>query len=567
MKVLPLLLVLLLGCATTRGTAGGAMDEGQRDKGFGPSRTTRQALEDSFAPRRIAVVVGAGTYRDPAFPPLRWAENDAIEVGRILGDPSYGGFDRVISLVGVGAARRDRVLAEMVSLRNDLRRQDTLVVFISGHGTMALDGAGEARLYLVAEDTRPGDLPGTAIELAELQRFFSDIRAERKALILDACYNGEAKSRLPPTIQQRIERMDGVPVLSRTVRLGENEAHLFASTFGRPAREDDSLQHGVYTYHLLEALTWNQKEADRSGDGVVTTYEAHDYARSRTVTYTQGVQIPEAYFRVVGRNDLVLTGKPEARRVADAGLVYFYGGRGEALDGATLLVDGRAKGVFPGTFPIDGGVHRLTVTDGDGAVLQDRILTIRPGESLLASTLAEQPRTWMGFLGLGPEIRLGLGDGLRPLLGRAWLGVQAWGGLRVPGKLPGFTLHLGAGYTPQVARFVDGDLTTYRARHAGWVGLGVGARAVLPRGSLGLAWRGRLHGISALDGPGCNGVAACQGWLWFAQGVVVEQQLALGRRWSLRFAEDVEFSALDADGQGTRPAVSVGLTVGIEVGL
>jgi hypothetical protein len=87
-------------------------------------------------------VIGVNDYADEAFPSLKWAENDAIEVERILEDPQYGGFDRVISLTGPKQARRDRVLSEMISLKNDLRRQDTLVVYVSSHGTMTIDAAG-----------------------------------------------------------------------------------------------------------------------------------------------------------------------------------------------------------------------------------------------------------------------------------------------------------------------------------------------------------------------------------------------------------------------------------------
>jgi uncharacterized caspase-like protein len=285
-----------MGCAAGR-ALGDPLPEGQRLKGFDDARSTKEALDSSFAPRKIAVVWGVDAFDDPAFPALKWATRDAGEVARILSDPNYGGFDRVVLLNQPGEVRRDRVLAELAALKADLRRQDTLVVYASTHGTMALDQSGEPHLFLVAKDTRPGNLHHTAIELAELQRYFSTVKAERKALILDACYNGESKSALQPTVRQRIERLDEQPTLSRKVRLGEAEAHLFASTFGRPAREDDELQHGVYTYHLLDALTWNQLEADANGDALVTVYEAHDHARRKTISWTTGSQVPEAYFR------------------------------------------------------------------------------------------------------------------------------------------------------------------------------------------------------------------------------------------------------------------------------
>ena len=565
-RQLPFLLLLLLllgGCAGARAQSG----EAWRNKGFSESRSTREALDASFAPRRVALVIGNNTYDDPAFPPLKWAENDAAEVGKILEDPTYGRFDRVLYLVG-NAARRDRVLSEMVSLRNDLRRQDTLVVYVSTHGTMKLDAQGEPQLFLVARDTRPADLRGSAIELGELQRFFSEIKAERKALILDACYNGDGKSALQPTVQQRVARMEAAPSLSRTVRLGEAEAHLFASTFGRPAREDDTLQHGVFTYHLLEGLTWNQDASDSNRDGVVTSYEAHDYARAKTIEYTLGVQVPEAYFRVVGFNDLALVGAPDEGRQHDLGLIYHYGDEAEDLDGATLFVDGREKGVFPGTYSVPAGRHRVRIVDPSGAVLQDRLVSFAPFEPVAAQSVKSRPRIYSGYLGVSPQVRFALSDSLRPLVGRAHVGLQARGGYRFVGRADGLTLEGRLSYAPHSAKFVNDEAITYKARHIVNVGAGVGWRALLPGAMLGVGYRLGGTFVSGLEDPSCVGVPACASWFWLSHGVAVEESFTLGRRWSLHLAQELGVTALDTDGDGAVEAgIDFGLTVGIEVGL
>ena len=539
----------------------------QRDKGFSESKSTREALESAFEARRIALVVGVNEYSDDAFPSLKWAENDASEVERILEDPQYGGFDRVISLTGPKQARRDRVLSELISLKNDLRRQDTLVVFVSSHGTMTLDKSGEPQLFLVTADTRPGDLRGSAIELGELQRYFSEIRAERKALILDACYNGRAKSTLQPTVRQRIEKMTDTPVLSRKVRLGESEAHLFASTFGRPAREDDELQHGVYTYHLLESLTWSLGEADSNGDGVVTVYEAHDYARARTISYTTGDQVPEAYFRVVGHNDVVLAGTPNERKRAELGTLFHYGAEGDDYDGAVLLVDGREKGTFPGTYSIPAGRHRVRIVGADGAVLQDRTISVSGYDSLSADSLVLRPATYNGFLSLGPRGRFGLTDELAGLAGRAHVGLDLTGGYRFMGPMDGFTVSGGFTWAPHRVRFSEGASESFEYRHIFSASAGVGYRLLLNRGMLGIGYRARLQGVTALQERECGGHTACDGWLYGVHGVAFEQSFVLGRRWSLHVEEEIGVTGLDfGDGRVT-PAVDASIRLALEVAL
>jgi len=548
--------------------AGPSADEAtQREKGFSESKSTREALESAFDARRVALVVGVNDYADDAFPSLKWAENDAAEVERILEDPQYGGFDRVISLTGPKQARRDRVLSEMISLKNDLRRQDTLVVFVSSHGTMTIDAAGEPKLYLVTADTRPGDLRGTAIELGELQRYFSDIRAERKALILDACYNGRAKSTLQPTVRQRVERMESAPVLSRKVRLGESEAHLFASTFGRPAREDDELKHGVYTYHLLEGLTWSLGDADGNGDGVVTVYEAHDYARAKTISYTTGEQVPEAYFRVVGHNDVVLAGKPDERKRADLGSLFHYGPEGDDYDGAVLIVDGREKGTFPGTYPIPAGRHRVRIVGADGAVLQDRTISVSSYDAVEADSLVLRPARYNGFLSLGPRGRFGLTDQVALLSGRAHVGLDVAGGYRFLGPADGLTVMAGLTWAPHRVRFEDGLSETFDERHVLSATAGVGYRLLLTRGMVGMGYRLRAQGVTALQDRDCDGHPACDGWVYGVHGVAFEQSIVLGRRWSLHFEEEIGVTGLDP-GTGTiRPAVDASVRVAVEVGL
>ncbi len=571
---LPALLALFLsGCGGLHtGAAPASSGEASpaptgRDKGFASSQSTREVLEASFAPRRIAVVVGLNRYADATFQTLKWAERDAQEFARVLSTDASGGFDRVVTLIGESQARRDRILAEMISLRNDLRRQDSLVVFVSTHGTMTLDEEGQPSLFLVAHDTQPGNLRGTAIELGELQRFFSDIKAERKALILDACYNGQDKSALQPTLRQRISKLEEAPVLSRTVRLGQSEAHLFASTFGRPAREDDELQHGVYTYHLLDSLTWNQLEADANGDGLVTVYEAHDHARAKTISWTTGTQVPEAYFRLVGRNDLVLVGSPEVRNRAETALLFYYGPEGDAFDGATLLVDGQEKGHFPGTFSLTAGRHHVQVIGTDGSVLHNRTILLSSDQPLAANGVQDRPAYYNGFLSVGPKVRFGLTDNLRPLTGRAHVGVEANFGYRFLRGAPGLTLSGILGYAPHQARFDNGDSPRFEARHVVSFGGGLGYRVALRRGTLTAGYRLRAMVLSPLQDASCGEIPACGGWLYLVHGLALDQSLSLGRRWSLRFEEEVGLSAVDPLGKGVGVAVDLSFLVGVEVGL
>ena len=525
-----------------------------RTKGLEPAASTADAIEASFGPRRVALVIGVGEYADPLFPGLLHARSDADAFGEILESHDYGGFDRVIVLTSPVQTTQARILTELVSLRNDLRSQDTLLVYFSGHGTMRLDDKDEPTLYLVASDTAARDLSGTSVELAELQRFFSRIRAERKALVVDACFHGEGKSAVQPTIQQRLERMDAFPTLSRKVSLGQSEAHLFATSWGRPAREDDNLEHSVYTYYLLQGLTWEQERSDSNRDSLVTIYEAHDFARSKTVAYTDGAQVPEAYFRVVGERDLVVTGEPEKRLESELALIYFYDTADTRFAGASLSIDGRIKGVFPGAMAVDPGRHRVTITCPEGSVLFDRMIDIDYQESIPADRIDGRPPVYRAYLGIGGGPQLGIGKRVHPIFGAESGGVELNLGFRFvrDPRLSGMSISVQAGYTPAtvtVPLIAGGE--GLRSRHLVHTGLGFGHRFTHRAFSFGINWRVRGTLATGVTADDCaNPAGACDPWLVFSQGPYLEQSVRLGRRLSLVIGEELMGVVVDPSSSG-----------------
>ena len=135
------------------------------------------------------------------------------------------------------------------------------------------------------------------------------------------------------------------------------------------------------------------------------------------------------------------------------------------------------------------------------------------------------------------------------------------------GVVEGLTLEGRASYTPHSARFVDGDSVTFQARHIGSVGAGIGYRGLLPGAMLGVGYRFSGTFLSALSGASCDGVSACNSWIWGTHGIALEESFSLGRRWSLHLAQEVGLTALNVTGEGNRAAVDFGLTIGIEVGL
>lgn len=536
-----------------------------REKGMGPSLATAAALEAALEPRRRAIVIGIDDYRSPAFPDLKHAVDDAEALADVLRADRGGAFDEVVALTTPEATTRESIVRALQEARSELRREDELVVYFSGHGTRVRAADRYVR-YLLASDSQPSDLDGTAVDLVAVQAFFATLAPARKALVVDACFHGEGKSVVRP------DPFDGAPILDdalvpRATTMGPAEAHLFATSPGRPSLESDALGHGVYTNFLLEALTWGLDDADRDEDGVVTVWEAHDHARGRTIAYTNGAQVPEAAFRVVGEADLVLAGDPAARARTTA-LLYLYASAEPKWEGVDVLIDGRARGALPGTVSVHGGRHRVTLTK-DGADLLDGYVTLRAGQSYRVDDLVRIAAGPQGALTtrpvavLSPPLRASVGPGVTGAeLEGAWR--------RDEGPARGLTsaLRIGGGGAP--TRFVD-DLPTSAGRAVGWAGAGLAYQWDLRRVRL----RGGWGATGVLIPPSWLGerpagpidpseVPSEAGWVFFATGPELSVGAVVSEAWAITLTTRPHAALLDPDGDaraGLVPWWTTGLGV------
>lgn len=555
--VLGAMLGTVAGCAGKRATT--------RDKGLAPAASTLQALHEARGPRRYAVLVGVNETDDPTFPALKHAVDDAVDLGKVLASPERGDFDQVVVLSDRRGTQREVVLDQLRWLRDTVRREDVVVFYFSGHGTRLKDG-DRWRRFLVTSDAAAGDLEGTAIDLAHLQTFFGELLAARKALVVDACFNGDGKSKVRPEWR---DAPDTEPMAPRMEAMAPGEAQLFATSADRPSREDDELGHGVYTWYLIDALSWSSDAADVDGDGAVTAWEAHDWARGRTVERTQGVQLPEAMFHLQGDADVALVGGEAALQRSDDALVYLYPRAGDPLSGASLVVDGRDKGALPRVVPLEPGRHHFLLRTKEGEVVLDGTLRVQPDR---AYTVDEVVR-----LAQGPSSALGwrLAAISAPPLGRVIGGAAVGPELSVvardnegPGRGFARALHLGVGVSP--VRQVDGQ-PTLAARPvfqaSGELGFQGDIRRLRARAGWGLslAWIPPSWVDERPENPNPLEHLSSAGWLFTATGPSVTGGWVVGRGWSLTGSVRAHGAVLNPTGEGLVLVPWVTTGIGVEV--
>ena len=235
-----------------------------------------------------AVVVGINDY--PRLPKLKYAVNDARGFYRLLVEDNRVPAENVTLLLDEQASLVNLRSTLGTRLKNAARENDMVIIYFAGHGATerdvtSPDGDGLEK-YLLAFDTDPADLYTTALPMVEIARIFNRIRSERLVFIADSCYSGASGGRTISISGVRAGISDGF--LER-VAGGKGKVIMTASAPNEVSVEQDELQHGVFTYFLLEGL---RGAADADGDGMVSVDEAYRYVTEKVPPATGQEQHP-----------------------------------------------------------------------------------------------------------------------------------------------------------------------------------------------------------------------------------------------------------------------------------
>jgi uncharacterized caspase-like protein len=392
-------------------------------------------LDAVYAPRRVALLLGVQEYADPQLQGLRYAAKDARDLGAVLSDPALGGFDQVHVIEGRYRTTASAIKQAISEATADLQRDDTFLLYISGHGTLTIDPLGGSNLYLLPSD---GDLDSpetTGVPVAWLEEVVNALPARRRVLILDTCHNGRARSALSVSTSSALQNLRGeAPAPRDILEISESEARLYAAEFHQPAMEDPNLENGVYTHFLISALTDARGSADLDADGLVDVVEAHDFAMDATIRHTGGAQMPRAEYRITGREKIYLSGDPASRSTAEHALLSAYN---QILRSASLFIDGVPRGPVVGVHVVEPGSHQIELQSADGHTLVSERVRVAAGTTTPIEDLlrGDTPR-WM--FSTGVTLRTGAGQDyfhpvaaeleltrLQPLVGPAWMRPEA----------------------------------------------------------------------------------------------------------------------------------------------
>ncbi len=339
----------------------------------------------------MALVIGINQVADERWRPLQFANKDAADLATVLQDPSRGAYDSVTTVTLASQTTRDALRGAIRKLAAEATHaEDVVLLYVSAHGTLARDGRGNLRRYLVTSDTDYRRVAETALPVDDFSSLLDVAGSRRRVIVLATCHSGSGKSLLSAEVEAELASLKG-PVLRPLEEVSRASIVLSASDWGETAREDETLQNDVYTHFLVEALSG---VGDRNGDGAVTATEAHDYARRRTWVFSQGRQRPSAEILEVGADPVVLSGS--IRRAGQPEL-FSYAPR---LDGFTLRIDGESRTELPGGVALPAGSHRIELTKGEELLLGDDV-RLESGQRLDLEQLVlrHEPNTAISLIG------------------------------------------------------------------------------------------------------------------------------------------------------------------------
>jgi len=217
-----------------------------------PATLTLRYEKPLDRPTLHLVAVGISKYAESGFQ-LRFARADAEALARLFRERGQTFYREVqVHTLLDEQATGEKIRATLKKVAHQARAQDTLLLFLAGHGTMV----GQ-RYYFIPHEfrTRIGccrddDVRAQGVAADVLSEFLASGPARKRMLILDTCASGGAvdqlrvASRNPFAFRSEIERLSrsqGVHVLAAAAATEE-------------AKEPEALGHGVLTYALLAGL-------------------------------------------------------------------------------------------------------------------------------------------------------------------------------------------------------------------------------------------------------------------------------------------------------------------------
>jgi uncharacterized caspase-like protein len=208
-------------------------------------------FEASVSTADAAVVIGIENYREVG------ASKHSAKDAQLFYDYliALGYAPRNVNLlINERATKSDLEFALETWLPNHAVPGGRVVVYYSGHGAPDPE-TGEA--YLVPANARPAYLKNTGYAMKRLHGNLASLKDSKVVLLVDACFSGTGgRSVMAPGARPLVN------LVSPVLRRGDNVTIMTASQDSQISTSSPERGHGLFTYHLIEALRAGKSAVD-----------------------------------------------------------------------------------------------------------------------------------------------------------------------------------------------------------------------------------------------------------------------------------------------------------------
>lgn len=216
--------------------------------------------------------VGISDYTSSTLSRLSYASKDAQDFVSSVTSSDVSMYETVVTptLLTNKNATKSNIEKGLADLTRNVRQDDVVMLFFSGHGV--LDGNDA---YFMSVDAVSGD-PYTGVDFALIRKNMSKMKDKkcRVVIFMDACYSGamfNTKSDL------------------KTITFAENDIiGFYSSTASQTSAELSSDSNGLFTKALVEGMSGKAKNKD----GEITTLGLQKYISDYVNSHSRGRQSP-----------------------------------------------------------------------------------------------------------------------------------------------------------------------------------------------------------------------------------------------------------------------------------
>lgn len=215
--------------------------------------------------QRWALIIGIGNFSDTRIPKLDYTTADATAFRDVLVDPALGGFPAAnVRLLTDAEASLVNIKKGLNWLARNAAPDDLAVVYVASHGSPRSDDTAGAN-YIVANDTEldpdhvdPDALYASALAMVDLSNAVATrLKSLRTAVFLDTCYSGGAITASSKKADSALAKGAVSMATLSHISQGTGRIIFAASRNDQESLESATLQHGYFTYYLVEALRKN----------------------------------------------------------------------------------------------------------------------------------------------------------------------------------------------------------------------------------------------------------------------------------------------------------------------